>query len=399
MKRSLVVAPSLAAGIGRPNQIRLTGKFVSGMQAHVEYWDGPVTLLIEPDQNEYSVNLDDVWLRMEELPFKVVLTRFDSEQAKKTMTEASVVMGGPDHRMSHAAATCAKAGVPFVLVTEYSLQTRLQIVDADNPVFWRRWRRRQWAVGQERAIIATVRQAAGLQCNGTPTYDAYRKLNGNTLLYFDSRVSQQMIPPKPALAKRELPFGPQRPMRLAFSGRLNSMKGADHLVKVAVSLRELGLPFRMDIYGDGPLAMSMAQEIKDHRLEGEVILGGVLDFASELMPRIRSEIDLFVCCHRQGDPSCTYLETLGCGVPIVGYANEAFVGLLRLCDGGRSVPMDDWKALAVEISRLAGDPEKLLALALAGLAFSRQHAAESEFLARMKHVKSVQEGGTKAYLT
>ncbi|MFP8781470.1 glycosyltransferase [Hydrogenophaga sp. RWCD_12] len=391
MKRPLVVAPSLTAGIGRPDQIRLTGKFVSGMQAHVDHWDGPVKLLIEPDDNEGSVNLDDVWVRVNDLPFQVVLARFDSDLAKRTMAEAAVVMGGPDHRMNHAATTCAKAGVPFVLVTEYSLKTRLQIVDADHPVFWRRWRRHRWTNGQEKAIVATVRQAAGLQCNGTPTYDAYRELNPNTLLYFDSRVSRQMMPSEPGLASREVAFGPRHPIRLAFSGRLTPMKGADHLVKVAVALRELGVPFRMDIYGDGPLAPGMAQEIRNHGLGDQVALGGVLDFESELMPRIRSEIDLFVCCHRQGDPSCTYLETLGCGVPIVGYANEAFAGLLQHCDGGRSVPMDDWKALAAEISRLAGDREQLLALAHAGLAFAWRHPCESEFLARMNHLKSLQE--------
>lgn len=391
MKRPLVVAPSLTAGIGRPDQIRLTGKFVSGMQAHVDHWDGPVTLLIEPDVHEASVNLDDVWVRTNDLPFQVVLARFDSEEAKRTMAQAAVVLGGPDHRMNHAATTCARAGVPFVLVTEYSLKTRLQIVDADHPVFWRRWRRHRWTNGQEKAIVATVRQAAGLQCNGTPTYDAYRELNPNTLLYFDSRVSLPMMPSEPGLASRVAPFGPGQPIRLAFSGRLTPMKGADHLIKVAVALRELGVPFRMEIYGDGPLAPGMAQEIRNLGLGDQVVLGGVLDFESELMPRIRSEIDLFVCCHRQGDPSCTYLETLGCGVPIAGYANEAFAGLLQHCDGGRSVPMDDWRGLATEISRLAGDREQLLALARAGLAFARRHPCESEFLARMNHVKSIHE--------
>ncbi len=394
MKASLVLAPSLTAGVGRPNQIRLTRKFISGMLAHVEHWDGPVTLLIEPDHHDQSVNLDDVWVRLDELPFKVVVTLFDSDQAKQTMTEAGVVLGGPDHRMNHAATTCARAGVPFIVVTEYTLKTKLQIVDADHAVFWRRWRRRQWARAQEKAIVATIRQAAGLQCNGTPTYDAYHELNGNTLLYFDSRVTQTMIPVEPGLARRAFPITPHRPLRLAFSGRLNAMKGADHLPKVAVALREIGVPFHLDIYGDGPLATSMAQEIKHHGLGGEVSLGGVLDFESELMPRMRSEIDLFVCCHRQGDPSCTYLETLACGVPIVGYNNEAFAGLLRFCNGGRSVPMDDWKALATEIARLAQDPPKLLELAMAGLAFASQRTWESEFRARMNHVKALQERRT-----
>lgn len=389
MNRSLVVAPSLPAGTGRPNQIRLTSKFVSGMRSYVDQWDGPVTLLIEPDPNEHSVNLDDVWVSTGDLPFQVVLASFDSADARRTMTGAGVVMGGPDHRMNHAAATCARAGVPFVMVTEYSLQTRLQIVDADDLVFWRRWRRRQWAVRQEKAIVASIRQAAGLQCNGTPTYEAYRELNPNTLLYFDSRVSPEMIPAEPGLAGRGLAFSPQRPLRLAFSGRLSSMKGADHLVKVAAALRDLGVAFRFDIYGDGPLSHSMKQEIREHRLDGEVFLAGVLDFATELMPRIRDEIDLFVCCHRQGDPSCTYLETLACGVPIVGYANEAFAGLLRVCEAGRSVAMDDWKALAGEIARLAQVPDELLGLGQAGLAFARQHTFESEFLARINHMKDI----------
>lgn len=385
MNRSLVVAPSLGAGIGRPDQIRLTGKFVSGMQAYIDRWDGPVTVLIEPDYNEHSGNLDDVWVRLDELPFKAVVARFDSEIAKQTMVSAGVVMGGPDHRMNHAAATCGDAGVPFVMVTEYSLKTRLQIVDADNMVFWRRWRRRHWQMRQEKATVASIRRAAGLQCNGTPTFEAYRELNANTLLYFDNRVVQDMIPSEPGLASRSLQFNAQRPLRLAFSGRLSPMKGADHLVKVAVSLRQLGVPFRFDIYGDGPLAQSMAEEIKSHGLEKEVILGGVLDFASELMPRIRQEIDLFVCCHRQGDPSCTYLETLACGVPIVGYDNEAFQGLLRICPAGQAVVMDDWVAMAHTIAKLAHSPDELLKIARIGLAFAKEHTFESEFTARMQH--------------
>jgi len=387
MNRSLVVAPSLTAGIGRQGEIRLTAKFVSGMRAYVDLWEGPVTVLIEPDPNENSGNLDDVWVRLEELPFLTVVTRFDSELASRTMIGAGVVMGGPDHRMNHAAATCAKAGVPFVMVTEYSLKTRLQIVDADRPVFWRRWRRRRWQIDQEQATIASIRLAAGLQCNGTPTFEAYRELNANTLLYFDNRVSQQMIPSEPELASRELLFTAKRPLRLAFSGRLSTMKGADHLVKVATSLRQHQIPFRLDIYGDGPLARSMSEEIRSQGLEKEVVLGGVLDFATELMPRMRQEIDLFVCCHRQGDPSCTYLETLACGVPIVGYDNEAFAGLLRICRAGIAVPMDDWQSLARAIAQLSRSPKEMKDMACEGIAFARNHTFESEFLARINHAK------------
>lgn len=394
MNRSLVVAPSLGAGIGQPGKIRLTGKFVSGMQLYVKLWEGPVIVLIEPDTNERSGNLDDVWVDLDELPFQLVVARFDSDLAKQTLASAGVVMGGPDARMNHAAQTCANAGVPFLMVTEYSLKTRLQIVDADSPVFWRRWRRRQWVKKQEKATVASVRRAAGLQCNGTPTFEAYRELNPNTLLYFDSRVSKEMIPPEPELANRSQTFSAQRPLRLAFSGRLNTMKGADHLVKVALALRNLGVAFRLDIYGEGPLEASIADAIRLHQLDKEVVMGGTLDFATELMPRIREDIDLFVCCHRQGDPSCTYLETLACGVPIAGYDNEAFAGLLRVCPAGKSVPMDDWESLAMEIARLARSPGELVELARVGIEFARKHTFESEFSARMNHARLLLDSRT-----
>lgn len=387
MNRSLVVAPSLGAGTGRPDQIRLTGKFISGMQAYVDLWDGPVTVLIEPEEGEHSGNLDDVWVRPDELPFETVVARFDSDTARQTMGNAGVVLGGPDQRLNQAATVCARAGVPYVMVTEYTLKTRLQIVDADNPVFWRRWRRRQWETRQEAATVACVRLAAGIQCNGTPTFEAYRELNSNALLYFDSRVSPEMIPAAPGLEDRQLQFTEQRPLRLAFSGRLSRMKGADHLVKFALSLREIGIPFRFDIYGDGPLAQGMAEDIRSHGLQTQVFLGGVLDFAHELMPLMRREVDLFVCCHRQGDPSCTYLETLACGVPIAGYDNEALSGLLRLCPAGSVVAMDDGAALAAEVARLARSPQELLKRARAGLAFARQHTFEMEFGARIDQLK------------
>lgn len=387
MNRSLVVAPSLGAGTGRPDQIRLTGKFVSGMQAYVDLWDGPVTVLIEPEEGEHSGNLDDIWVRPDELPFETVVARFDSDTARQTMVNAGLVLGGPDHRLNQAATVCAHAGVPYVMVTEYSLKTRLQIVDADNLVFWRRWRRRQWEARQEAATVACVRLAAGIQCNGTPTFEAYRELNSNALLYFDSRVSPEMIPAAPGLEDRQLQFTEQRPLRLAFSGRLSRMKGADHLVKFALSLREIGIPFRFDIYGDGPLAQGMAEDIRSHGLQTQVFLGGVLDFAHELMPLMRREVDLFVCCHRQGDPSCTYLETLACGVPIAGYDNEALSGLLRLSPAGSVVAMDDWAALAAEVARLARSPQELLKMAHAGLAFARQHTFEMEFGARIDQLK------------
>lgn len=389
MNRPLVIAPSLSLGVGRPGQVRLTGKFLSGMQRYVDLWDGPVTVLAEPDEASASSNLDDLWVDTAALPFEVVAAPFDSAAARATMRSAQLVLGGADHRLNGAASNCAQHGVPYVFVTEYSLKTRYQIIEADNPPVWRRWRRKAWAKRQERANEASVMQAAGVQCNGTPTFEAYKNLNPNTLLYFDSRVSDDMLPSREALRARPSDWSDGRPLRLAFSGRLNAMKGADHLIKVALALKDSGLPFVMEVFGDGPLKASMARDIEAHALGNQVQLKGVLDFASELMPHLRTSVDLFVCCHRQGDPSCTYLETMACGVPIVGYGNEAFSGMLQVCDAGRQVPMDDWKALAQAIVDLSRAPAELSRLAEAGVAFAADHTFEREFARRIDHMKAL----------
>lgn len=384
--KTLVILPSLAAHVASNGTIRLTGKFLSGLQMTADHWGGPVEVVIQKDETSHSGNLDDVWVRPQDLPFGVTVADFRSAQARSVIARAAVVQGGPDHHLNHMPGWCTELGAHYVVVSEYTLRTRWQIIDAErlNPLV--AWRRKVWAWRQEKANRAAVKAAAAVQCNGTPTFDAYQPLNPRALLYFDSRVTNDMLPEAPRVARRTVAWSSTDPIRLAFSGRLNRMKGADHLPRVARVLRERQVPFILDIYGDGPLVPELQKAIADHGLQEVVRLHGVLDFATELMSTVRDSVDLFVCCHRQGDPSCTYLETLACGVPIVGYGNEAFEGLMRRCPAGESVPMDDWDAMAAAIERLATEPLRVAEMARRGLAFAREHTFEHEFRRRIEHM-------------
>jgi colanic acid/amylovoran biosynthesis glycosyltransferase len=178
-------------------------------------------------------------------------------------------------------------------------------------------------------------------------------------------------------------------LRLAFSGRLVAMKGADHLALVADDLRRLGIAFSLDIFGDGDLRPKIESQIRRMQLERFVKLHGVLDFETELMPRVTRNVDLFVCCHPQGDPSCTYLETMSCGVPIAGYDNEAWAGLVRVAKAGWTSPMNNPKALAELIVRLNADRPALARAALASRDFAAGHLFEKTFSDRIAHLLSV----------
>jgi glycosyltransferase involved in cell wall biosynthesis len=236
--------------------------------------------------------------------------------------------------------------------------------------------------------MAAIRQAAGVQCNGTPTYDVFRRANTNALLYFDTRVTGPMLI-GPGQLEERLAASAGQPLRLLFSGRLIAMKGAADLIVVARELKAMGVPFQLTICGDGALLPVMRRQIGAWGLQGCVRLAGVLDFHEELIPHVQRHTDLFLCCHRQGDPSCTYLETMSCGVPIVGYDNEAFEGVVKTSGCGWLVPMNDPWAMATKVAELAPDREQLRRVALASLAFAADNTFDATFERRIAHLRAI----------
>jgi glycosyltransferase involved in cell wall biosynthesis len=286
----------------------------------------------------------------------------------------------------HLPKVCRSAGAALVYVSEYSLRTRCQIIRAEtaNPIL--RWRREKWTTRLETRCRRAVAAADGVQCNGTPTFVAYRPVNRNPLLYFDTRVRLGEMASAQTLALRRAELLNGGPLRLAFSGRLVPMKGVDHLPLVAAQLKRLGVAFTMDICGGGTLEPGLRAAIQGLGLATCVNLRGVLDFQTELVPLISRRADLFVCCHPQGDPSCTYLETMACGTPIAGYANEAMDGLLRLSGAGWATPMNDPKALAERIAALDRRRSELVQASASARSFASRHSFEHAMRRRVDHL-------------
>ena len=393
-KLNLTIFTALKATAGqRDGTFVLTKKFVEGVNEYVKYWPGEVFVWVQREHRPNN-NLDHIEVHPDELPFSLNWLEGASVQRfYPGLSEATVVLAAlvPEH--IELAPLCKECSVPLVYITEYSLKTRIQIVWAEtrNPLL--RWRREYWAKSTEKRYRRSVGLAAGIQCNGLPTFSAYRGLNQRSLLFFDTRVRLSQLVETERLEKRLLTMRDGKSFRLGFSGRLIAMKGADHLPVVAHELRRLGVPFTMDICGGGALEPAIRKDIQRLGLESNVRLRGVLDFESELLPFISDNVDLFICCHRQGDPSCTYLETYSCGVPIVGYANEAFSGLAIESDvGGKSwaTSMDDPISLARKIAYLNSNREEIEIAARKALAFASLHTFENTMAKRVRHMLECQ---------
>jgi colanic acid/amylovoran biosynthesis glycosyltransferase len=382
-----ILASPAPATLEPSGRIALSKKFLDGVLEFLGHWPGSITLLMEVDQPQ-DVMLDPISVRPEDLPFTVRVVSFDQIETMHLLSEASVVLGYLQDRQIRLHAQSRSSGIPWVFFSECSVRTRKQMIALKTNNRLRRWRRWLWEESHEQTFRAAVSAVHGIQCNGTPTFGDYRSLNRNTMLYFDGRVTAGMLPSESEVEKR-LSCGSGKPLRLMFSGRLIEIKGADHLLDVALELRHLGVPFELSISGDGTLTSSLQRGISEHDLGDCTKLTGVLDFKTHLVPFLKENVDLFVCCHRQGDPSCTYLETMSCGVPIVGYANEAFVGILDRSRAGWAVQMDRPKLLARKIAELSTDRESLRVASVRALEFGRQHTFEKTFEARARHLEKV----------
>ena len=384
----LVILPSLRFAAMPDGRFVLTRKFLEGVQEYLRFWPGPIAVLVEADTTA-SDNLDNVCVVPTELPFRIKLVEYSKLDGEAELADAAVVLASAGHEQNHVARLCKRIGVPCVYVTEYSLRTREQIVEADTHNWLRKLRRRFWERAQERRQRVAIAAADGVQCNGTPTFDAYRHVNRRPLLFFDTRVSQDMLATRAEIDLRLAHCLSNHPLRLLFSGRLIAMKGVDHLLLVARYLKAWGVAFELTICGEGDRAENLRSGVVAYGLSQQVSISGVLDFHRDLVPMVKHQTDVFVCCHRQGDPSCTYLETMGCGVPVAGYDNEAFTGVVASSGAGWPVAMNQPQALALKIQELDRDRSLIAIESHKSLAFAQLHTFDATFRKRIEHLQSI----------
>ena len=382
----LILLPSLKASRGPRGGLVLTQKYLNGAAEYAKHWPGPVTTLAFLDDRPGS-DMDHVEVMPGEAETGLELRPDDEAALAERLSKAAVALAFLSPSEAATASLCHRTGVPLVFTSEYSPRTERQIIDAEVPNPLRRWRRKLWAAQAERTRQAILRTAAGLQCSGTPTYELYRPLQPDALLFFDNRVPESDVISEAELAAKNAATAAGNPLRLIFGGRLIAMKGVLELPKFARELRKLGVPFSLDIYGSGVLEAELREQITRLGVGDSVRMGGVLDFKAGWVPLLKQQADLFICSHLQGDPASTYPEVMSCGVPIAGYDNEAFVGVVKHSGAGWLSPIGEPATLAKLVADLHRDRPRLTEAATRAREFALRHTFEATFARRAAHLK------------
>ena len=383
-RKGILMAQANAARLEN-GHFQVDRKFLVGMQRYAEQVRGPL-LTVHPQATAETHIMDRVEVPCSELPFDVMTVNVDGwgttlptdvPRLRDVMSRSALVYG-----MGLGAPQLALAlGVPYILVLENDLRTRMVLAASQTSSPLRRASRAVRCAWRHLTIdIPEMRRAHSLHCNGYPVYDATRPHNPKRLLYLDSRMSEDMlISPEELTARLASRTG--RPLRLLYSGRYERMKGVEDVVKVGLECLRRGLDVEMHCYGEGSQQSDM-EALARASHPGRIHINGSVPYPE--LVKIARTFDVFVCCHIQSDPSCTYLESLGAGLPIVGYDNRMWSSLCRDSGAGLSSPLGRPAAVADDIQRLASGHETLVAMSVKALEFARQHCYEREFAKRIE---------------
>ena len=372
----------------RDGVVEVSGKFLEEVERYAKFWPGTVRLIVYEDPS-WATSFGMVKRDIASLPFELVIRSHDELDASVFADDVAALLCGVGHRYNHLATLGRSLGVPVVYVAEWSRRTQNVITAIDSPNAFVKARRLFWLWRQRRSIRNALAAATALQCNGTPTYDEYADVNSQRLLYFDNRITDDLLIDGSTLENRLAKFvSATEPLRLVFTGRLTPTKGVLDLIRVATELRRGGTTFELSIVGGGELAAALNEQIQHNGFESLVHVLAPKEFRNELVPFVQ-QTDLFVCPHPQGDPSCTYIETQACGVPIVGYANEALLGVARYSHAAWSVPLGKPDALAAEIARLANDRAEIAAASRKAREFAAEHTFDLTYGRRIKQLRDL----------
>jgi glycosyltransferase involved in cell wall biosynthesis len=171
-------------------------------------------------------------------------------------------------------------------------------------------------------------------------------------------------PPREPLAGREL--------RILWLARLFPRKGL-HLVLEALGRVDPRVKFRLDVFGDGPVAPLLPGWIAAAGLQDRVVWHGNTPYAS--VRKAYYSHDLFMLCSLRDSYAAQYLESMAMGLPILTLDHHGATDFIP-DDAGIKVPImspeETAAALARAVEYLYDHPAELERMGQAGFDYARQ---------------------------
>jgi len=387
MSALLMISP--APVIETPGrEVILDVDFVEGMKLHCQFWPGRVCCVLRRGATQIPQGLR---FSPRRLGFDLVLLDPDEPVPDLLFEEAVLVYCAADDMSNLHLPELMRGRIARLVYTiERSPGARFGALLSDRGrSAGRKMRSALWLLHKEIALRAALKGADGVHCNGYPAHEAYRRLHSNSLMYLENRVRTPMLARSNDQQARAERLRAQGPLRLVYFGPLEAPSGVLDLLQTAFLLKSGGVDFRLEIFGAGSLAERLHAGIAALGLHDLVSLAGNPGFDAVLVPHLRREADLLVVPQRTSDPHSIYVEAMGCGVPVLAYANAMWRKLHEQSGGGWRCRSGSVAGLTGTLARLDANREAIVMASGKALEFARATTFENVFARRMAHLRTV----------
>ena len=165
---------------------------------------------------------------------------------------------------------------------------------------------------------------------------------------------------------------PQRPLHIAFFGRLVDYKGLDRVIEAVRLAREQGADVRLSLIGAGDRLDSLRRQASDSGLKDVVAFLPPVRYGDDLF-RLLADVHVSVAAPLVEDTPRAAFDSMARGLPVVAFDITYFRDLARASGAVALVAWPQAAALAGEFVRLARDRSRLAAMSEHAVAFAREN--------------------------
>lgn len=377
-------APMLEAPGG---EVVLDVKFVEGMKLHCQLWPGRVCCVMWRGNPQIE---EPMRYSIAQLGFELVMLDPGAPVPQLLLDDCAMVYcSGDDMKHLDLPNQMRNRFGKLVYSLDKNMRGRISTAFSIESSLRRRIGTTLWSLRNEWKLRRALRYADGIHCNGYPAFETYRKVNTHALHYLDNRIRAPMLLRGADAEARVERLRGNEPLRLAWFGQLTPESGVEDLLPMAHLLANRGQAFHLEIAGVGPVAPRLRDGVAALGLSDYVTLSGSRRFESQLVPGLRKSADLYLSTQRGPDPLASYVEALGCGLPILGYRNAMTKRIAHHSGAAFLVRRGSAGALARMVERLDGRRDEIIAASTKAVEFARANSFEQVFASRMTDLRDI----------
>jgi glycosyltransferase involved in cell wall biosynthesis len=284
-----------------------------------------------------------------------------------------------------AGVTALESGRRYGMEADWDLQSVWAEIIRDMPAGARKLRQSLWLKLHTPSFMKVLEGSSLALLQGAAVFDAYRNRAPNPHRVLNVQISDEDRIDVEVLARKAEEILKGAPLRIAYAGRMISMKGPFDWLSCLERLRKQKVPFVATWLGDGDLRTEFEERMRSSRLENVLSLPG--NVARDKVRETVERSHLFVFCHKtQESPRCL-LEALALGTPLVGYDSLHARNLTTAEGGGVFVDMNDVDGLASAVAALNVDRPRLATLMRSAFASAQTFDREAAIQERITLIK------------